>query len=214
MPRYDLDTVSSITGCPKDKLEAAYALYASTGAPDKVGTILYAMGQTQHTVGSQNVRAMAMLQLLLGNIGRPGGGVNALRGESNVQGSTDMGLLAHLLTAYLPVTTSGRPRPGYLPGQQDQSGRRLVGRLLDQRAQVFHQPAQGVVGRARHRRTMALPTTICPRSKAPPTTTGFPSSRPCTPARSRACGSWARTRRSPAPTPAWSARRCTSWTGW
>jgi len=106
---YDLDTVSSITGCPKDTLEAAYALYSSTGAPDKVGTILYAMGQTQHTVGSQNVRAMGMLQLLLGNVGRPGGGVNALRGESNVQGSTDMGLLAHLLTAYMPITTSADP---------------------------------------------------------------------------------------------------------
>jgi len=67
------------------------------------------MGQTQHTVGSQNVRAMGMLQLLLGNTGRPGGGVNALRGESNVQGSTDMGLLAHLLTAYIPITTSADP---------------------------------------------------------------------------------------------------------
>ncbi len=107
--RYDLDTVSAITGCPKDKLEAAYKLYASTGAPDKVGTILYAMGQTQHTVGSQNVRILAMIQLLLGNIGRPGGGVNALRGESNVQGSTDQGLLAHLLPGYLPVPTSADP---------------------------------------------------------------------------------------------------------
>jgi len=106
---YDLDTVSAITGCPKDTLETSYALYSSTGAPDKVGTILYAMGQTQHTVGSQNVRAMGMLQLLLGNTGRPGGGVNALRGESNVQGSTDMGLLAHLLTAYIPITTSADP---------------------------------------------------------------------------------------------------------
>lgn len=106
---YDPDTVSSITGCPKDKLQAAYDLYASTGAADKVGTILYAMGQTQHTVGSQNVRAMGMLQLLLGNVGRPGGGVNALRGESNVQGSTDMGLLAHLVTAYMAVPASTDP---------------------------------------------------------------------------------------------------------
>lgn len=107
--RHDLDTVSAITGCPKDKLEQVYALYASTGAPEKTGTILYAMGQTQHTVGSQNVRALAMVQLLLGNIGRPGGGVNALRGESNVQGSTDQGLLAHLLPGYLPIPTTGDP---------------------------------------------------------------------------------------------------------
>ncbi len=105
--RYTLDAVSSITGCPKEKLEAAYKLYASSGAREKTGTILYAMGQTQHTVGSQNVRCMAMIQLLLGNLGRPGGGVNALRGESNVQGSTDQGVLAHLLTGYVGIPTAG-----------------------------------------------------------------------------------------------------------
>ena len=104
--RYDLDAVSAITGAPKDKLQAAYDLYCSTGAPDKTGNIMYAMGQTQHTVGSQNVRFMGMIQLLLGNTGRPGGGVNALRGESNVQGSTDQGLLAHLLPGYLAIPTS------------------------------------------------------------------------------------------------------------
>ena len=68
---------------------------------DKTGTIFYAMGQTQHTVGTQNVRSMAILQLLLGNIGMPGGGIIALRGESNVQGSTDMGLLFDNLPGYL-----------------------------------------------------------------------------------------------------------------
>ncbi len=101
--RYDLDTVSSITGCPKDKLELVYSTYAESGAPEKTGSILYAMGQTQHTVGSQNVRAMAILQLLLGNMGRPGGGVNALRGESNVQGSTDQAVLAHLIPGYMAI---------------------------------------------------------------------------------------------------------------
>ena len=68
--RYDLDTVSSITGCPKDKLEEVYKVYAGTGAPDKVGTILYAMGQTQHTVGSQNVRFMGMVNCCW-SMGRP-----------------------------------------------------------------------------------------------------------------------------------------------
>jgi formate dehydrogenase major subunit len=105
--RYTLERVSSVTGCPKDKLEAAYKLYASTGAPEKTGTILYAMGQTQHTVGSQNVRCMAIIQLLLGNLGRPGGGVNALRGESNVQGSTDQGVLAHLVPGYMAIPAAG-----------------------------------------------------------------------------------------------------------
>ena len=84
-------------GCPKEETSSRSSAkpYAATGQAGKAGTILYAMGQTQHTVGSQNVRIMAMLQLLLGNIGLPGGGVNALRGESNVQGSTDMGVLYH-----------------------------------------------------------------------------------------------------------------------
>ena len=105
--RYDLDMVSSITGCPTDKLVEVYDAYAASGAPDKTGSILYAMGQTQHTVGSQNVRCMAMIQLLLGNIGRPGGGVNALRGESNVQGSTDMAVLAHIIPAYMATPSAG-----------------------------------------------------------------------------------------------------------
>jgi formate dehydrogenase-N alpha subunit len=99
--RYDLDTVSSITGTPPDKLLEVYQAYAATGAPDKVGTMMYAMGWTQHTVGTQNIRAAAIIQLLLGNIGRAGGGINALRGESNVQGSTDHALLYHLLPGYL-----------------------------------------------------------------------------------------------------------------
>jgi formate dehydrogenase major subunit len=103
--RYDLDTVSRVTGIPKDLLEKVYRAFAESGKPGKAGTILYAMGQTQHTVGSQNVRILAIVQLLLGNIGIPGGGVNALRGESNVQGSTDMGVLAHLLPGYLPIST-------------------------------------------------------------------------------------------------------------
>jgi len=105
--RYDLDTVAAIVGCQKDKLQEVYDAFAISGQPDKTGSILYAMGQTQHTVGSQNVRCMAMIQLLLGNIGRPGGGVNALRGESNVQGSTDMAVLAHIIPAYMATPNAG-----------------------------------------------------------------------------------------------------------
>ena len=82
--RYTLDKVSAICGTPKDKLLEVYKTYASTGKPNRTGTIMYAMGWTQHTVGTQNIRTMAMIQLLLGNIGMSGGGVNALRGESNV----------------------------------------------------------------------------------------------------------------------------------
>ena len=104
--RYTPELVSRITGTPKEKLLEIYKLYASTGAPDKAGTSMYAMGWTQHTVGTQNIRTMSIIQLLLGNMGVAGGGVNALRGESNVQGSTDQGLLFHILPGYLPVPSA------------------------------------------------------------------------------------------------------------
>ncbi len=101
--RYTIDKVSAITGTPKEKLVEVYKAYASTGKPNRAGTELYAMGWTQHTVGTQNIRAMSVIQLLLGNMGMAGGGINALRGESNVQGSTDHGLLFHILPGYNPV---------------------------------------------------------------------------------------------------------------
>ncbi len=104
--RYTLDKVSSITGTPKEKLIEVYKTYASTGKPNRAGTELYAMGWTQHTVGTQNIRAMSIIQLLLGNMGVAGGGINALRGASNVQGSTDHGLLFHILPGYLPVPSA------------------------------------------------------------------------------------------------------------
>jgi formate dehydrogenase major subunit len=104
--RYFPDIVSDITGTPKQDLLKVYEVYTGTGKPDKAGTILYAMGWTQHTVGVQNIRAMAIIQQLLGNMGVAGGGVNALRGESNVQGSTDYGLLFHILPGYNPVPRS------------------------------------------------------------------------------------------------------------
>ena len=99
--RYDIETVCAITGTRMEDYLAVARAFCSTGRPDRAGTILYAMGITQSTHGTQNVRAVAMLQMLLGNIGIAGGGVNALRGESNVQGSSDYGLLFHLLPGYL-----------------------------------------------------------------------------------------------------------------
>jgi formate dehydrogenase major subunit len=99
--RYDLDTVSEITGTPKKDLVKVYEMYSETGEKGQAGTIMYAMGWTQHTVGVQNIRTMAIIQLLLGNMGVAGGGVNALRGESNVQGSTDHCILYHIWPGYL-----------------------------------------------------------------------------------------------------------------
>jgi formate dehydrogenase major subunit len=99
--RYDLDAVSAVTGTPKEDLVKVYEMYSATGEKGKAGTIMYAMGWTQHTVGVQNIRTMAIIQLLLGNMGVAGGGVNALRGESNVQGSTDHCILYHIWPGYL-----------------------------------------------------------------------------------------------------------------
>jgi len=99
--RYTKEKVCSITGTPPDQYENICDVFTSTHTPDRVGTWLYAMGTTQHTHGTQNIRSYVILQLLLGNIGRAGGGINALRGESNVQGSTDMCLLFHILPGYL-----------------------------------------------------------------------------------------------------------------
>ncbi len=103
--RYDINSVCSITGSPKDLYQKICDIYTSTGKPDRVATWMYAMGTTQHTHGTQNIRTYAMLQLLLGNVGLAGGGINALRGESNVQGSTDMCLLFHILPGYLKSPT-------------------------------------------------------------------------------------------------------------
>ncbi len=99
--RYDADKVCGITGTPKDTYLEVCRTFAESGKTGMAGTIMYAMGATQHTHGTQNIRAYAILQLLLGNMGIAGGGINALRGESNVQGSTDMCLLFHILPGYL-----------------------------------------------------------------------------------------------------------------
>lgn len=113
--RYTPEMVSRICGTPQDKFLQVAEMIASTSAPDKVMTILYALGWTQHTVGSQNIRTMAMIQLLLGNMGRPGGGVNALRGHANVQGITDMNAYSEVLSGYMLAPMDSDPtRAEYL----------------------------------------------------------------------------------------------------
>jgi formate dehydrogenase-N alpha subunit len=103
--RYTPELVSRITGTPKDKFLQICQMLGEMSATNKVSTIMYALGWTQHTVGSQNIRTMAMIQLLLGNMGRPGGGVNALRGHANVQGVTDMNAYSEVLSGYLLAPT-------------------------------------------------------------------------------------------------------------
>jgi len=104
--RYTLDKVSSITGVSKENLLKVYEIYASTGVADKAGTECYALGWTHHTTGSQNIRTMSIIQLLLGNMGIAGGGINALRGEPNVQGSTDHCILYGNLPGYLKMLSA------------------------------------------------------------------------------------------------------------
>lgn len=99
---YTVEKVCSITGTDPEVFKEVCETYLATHPDNKSATICYAMGTTQHTYGTQNIRAYAMLQLLLGNVGVAGGGINALRGWSNVQGSTDMNLLMHIIPSYNP----------------------------------------------------------------------------------------------------------------
>ena len=113
--RYTPEKVEQITGTPKDKFLHVCETIASTSTTDRVMTILYALGWTQHSMGTQIIRTAAMMQLLLGNIGLLGGGVNALRGHSNIQGLTDLGLLSTNLPGYMTIAKEAeQDLQGYL----------------------------------------------------------------------------------------------------
>jgi formate dehydrogenase major subunit len=108
--RYTPEMVERITGIPQEQFLKAYDLFTSIrkdGDMKKVATIIYAVGWTQHSFGTQIIRTAAMLQLLMGNVGRAGGGVNALRGHSNIQGATDMAGIFDILPGYLKVPVPG-----------------------------------------------------------------------------------------------------------
>jgi formate dehydrogenase major subunit len=105
--RYTPETVAEICGVsPASVVEVAEALCANSGR-ERTSAFAYAVGWTQHTVGVQYIRTAAIIQLLLGNIGRPGGGILALRGHASIQGSTDIPTLYNILPGYLPM-----PHPG------------------------------------------------------------------------------------------------------
>jgi formate dehydrogenase-N alpha subunit len=102
---YTPEMVERVSGTPQDRFLKVCEMAASTGNGERSMTIMYALGWTQHSHGSQNIRTAAMIQLLLGNMGVPGGGINALRGHSNVQGLTDMGTLSGSVPGYLAMPT-------------------------------------------------------------------------------------------------------------
>jgi formate dehydrogenase major subunit len=105
--RYTPELVSQITGIPVDKFTAVAEEFGATGAADKSGSVVYAVGLTHHTSGVQIIRGIGLLQMLLGNVGIPGGGVNAERGHANIQGNTDNAISWEILPGYLAI-----PRPG------------------------------------------------------------------------------------------------------
>jgi formate dehydrogenase major subunit len=105
--RYTPEAVANICGCTAAEFERAAELITSTATADRAGTIMYALGWTHHSHSVQLIHAAAMLQLLLGNIGRAGGGLNALRGHANIQGGTDCGMAYHNLPGYIPIPKAG-----------------------------------------------------------------------------------------------------------
>jgi len=122
--RYTPEMVSRICGIPEEQfLRVARALCDNSGR-DRTSAICYAVGWTQHSVGVQYIRTAAILQLLLGNIGRPGGGIMALRGHASIQGSTDIPTLFDLLPGYLPMPHAEHSRDlgAYLRSHRSASG--------------------------------------------------------------------------------------------
>ena len=100
---YTPEMVQKVCGTTPEQFQKVCEYIASTSTPDRTMTIMYALGWTQHSTGSEMLRCGALMQLLLGNIGVAGGGMNALRGHSNIQGLTDLGLLSNLLPGYMSI---------------------------------------------------------------------------------------------------------------
>jgi formate dehydrogenase major subunit len=101
--RYTPEMVEEICGVPKETFLAVAEALCENSGPERTSAIAYAVGWTQHTIGVQIIRAASIVQLLLGNIGRPGGGILALRGHANIQGSTDIPTLYNILPSYIPM---------------------------------------------------------------------------------------------------------------
>jgi formate dehydrogenase major subunit len=106
--RYTPEAVSQVCGCTPEELVRVAELLCANSGRERTSAIVYALGWTQHTTGVQMIRTAGILQLLLGNMGRPGGGIMAMRGHSTIQGSTDVATLYDLLPGYLPQPAAGK----------------------------------------------------------------------------------------------------------
>ena len=107
--RYTPEMVEQVTGCPREKVLAVARAVLDNSGRDRTTAWAYAVGWTQHTYGPQMIGCCALLQLLLGNVGRPGGGVLALRGHASIQGSTDLPTLYHSIHGYMNAPSALRP---------------------------------------------------------------------------------------------------------
>ncbi len=106
--RYTPEMVAQTCGCTPEQVVRVAELLCANSGRERTSAIVYAVGWTQHTVGVQMIRAAGILQLLLGNVGRPGGGIMAMRGHAGIQGSTDIPTLYDLLPGYLPQPVADR----------------------------------------------------------------------------------------------------------
>lgn len=104
--RYTPEMVEQVTGCPRDTFLKVAETITQNSGPDRTTSFAYAVAWTQHTTGPQTIGCAALLQLLLGNIGRPGGGILALRGHATIQGSTDVPTLYHSIHGYMPAPSA------------------------------------------------------------------------------------------------------------
>jgi formate dehydrogenase major subunit len=107
--RYTPDMVAQVCGCTAEQFTRVAEALCDNSGRERTSAFAYAVGWTQHTVGVQYIRAAGIVQALLGNIGRPGGGVMALRGHATIQGSTDLATLYNLLPGYLPAPSAKIP---------------------------------------------------------------------------------------------------------
>jgi anaerobic selenocysteine-containing dehydrogenase len=106
--RYTPEVITDLCGTPKEDFLEICGMPAETAARNKTATFLYALGWTHHTSSAQMIRGAAMIQLLLGNMGMSGGGVNALRGDFNIRGYTNLGLLSLRLPGYMNLPTKAQ----------------------------------------------------------------------------------------------------------
>ena len=160
--RYTPEMVEKVCGCSKkSSFRVAEALLANSGR-DRTGSIVYAVGWTQHTTGTQIIRTAGMVQEMLGNMGRPGGGILALRGHATIQGSTDIPTLYHSWSGYLAAADARRNHDtlkDYIPTETQITS-------LVEHAEVRREYAQSMGLAMPPLPQMISATTLCRRSPA------------------------------------------------